>query len=1065
MSPCKKLENHMQEKFLVLGKAGSGKTHLVLQKFRHYVEEHKEDNVIFILPTHSQVEHLRDHILRTSEFKGYLDTGLVTFSGLANRIVDHVDNTPLRKPLNESEKNLVLSSILKDDNTGYFSEVSDYAGFKSAFLNFVREIKENSLDPPAFKEVLKTVQTGKRHSLLSLKCDELVILYDRYQQALNKNRFLDKEDLLAQALSCLHKGIFSDAKLLLVDGFHDYTQLELKLLTKLSSIVPNVYITLPHQTADPVPPAFRVSHKTYSRLAGLGLQELRLDGNRRSTSRMLRHIESNIFSPPVDPALAESVQADISLRITAAANMQDEVEQIACGIRKLTYEEGYHFSQIAVICRNVEMYQDVVEDTFTRYSIPVRIYGKKPLKENPLIKTIMNTIRIFTSNWQDKAVWNVLKSNTGIDRWLINKLEQEYLKRGKIDDYDKWLKLISTPELKLVSNFLKRLKGIFRVMEEPHTFSHYCDCITDIVNLFHKPSFTLPVKSIVGAGVDTIEENHNLEIIDLMKSDAVALNEFLSLLNSTAIRELAGNTETIKFEEFIYVLESQVALTSYKNTDRRKEVVNVINVLDARQWEMPVVFVGGLLEKEFPKQIRENLFLKDYYRSRLNATGKIVLREACEKINEERYLFYIAITRAKERLYLSYPSANSNGNLTLSSFFLSDIQKLFSKYVCKEITIKRNFSNIIPGSEEIITSTDSKSFVYYHFNTLNVSGKEQYEKDIALWLYNNREDGSSFREEFRALTVLIDYYSNLKLKLSDKSIIEKISETSRRFSPTKLKDYAQCPYKYFGRSTLKLRPAIPKNLDILVQGSIIHKVLEVYFRETGNITKIFDDIFSKVTRGMVTGFEEMKIRNEMLKALLTFEAMEKSSDRSTFKPSLFEKAFGDDELATLKIGDVQNEGVEISGKIDRVDISEADGEKIGIIIDYKYGQTEFKKSDLEEGLDLQLPIYLLALRDVFKIIPVAAEYYALKSSKKTGIYNRELIDNLSLNIIPIKKSLAVDNNDLNKLLKAAESHILEFSKEIRNGRIELAPANIDFCGEGNCDFANVCRIEIKTVGS
>jgi type II secretory pathway predicted ATPase ExeA len=49
---CKKLENYMQERFLVSGKAGSGKTHLVLQKFLHYVEEHKEDNVIFILPTY-----------------------------------------------------------------------------------------------------------------------------------------------------------------------------------------------------------------------------------------------------------------------------------------------------------------------------------------------------------------------------------------------------------------------------------------------------------------------------------------------------------------------------------------------------------------------------------------------------------------------------------------------------------------------------------------------------------------------------------------------------------------------------------------------------------------------------------------------------------------------------------------------------------------------------------------------------------------------------------------------------------------------------------------------------
>jgi ATP-dependent helicase/DNAse subunit B len=178
---------------------------------------------------------------------------------------------------------------------------------------------------------------------------------------------------------------------------------------------------------------------------------------------------------------------------------------------------------------------------------------------------------------------------------------------------------------------------------------------------------------------------------------------------------------------------------------------------------------------------------------------------------------------------------------------------------------------------------------------------------------------------------------------------------------------------------------------------------------------------------------------------------------------MFEAKFDDEECETLKIGNVDKDGIEISGKIDRVDVSEVDGEKVGTIIDYKYKEdknrkTDFKLTDIEEGLDLQLPIYALALRDVFEIVPVAAEFYALKNLKKMGIYNEELIDKLKLNIKPARKSLSVDNNEFNKLLKNAESHILKFSKEIRKGRIELDP-NIDFCGEGNCDFANVCRID------
>ena len=1047
----------MQERFLVSGKAGSGKTHLVLQKYSLFVEEHKEDNVIFILPTYSQVEHLRDHILRTSEFKGYLDSGLVTFSILANKILDSVDSTPPKKLINEGEKDLILSNIFKSADKGYFSGVSGYTGFKSAFLNFVREIKENSLDPLPFKDVLKEIQTGNDYSPINLKCNELVKLYDRYQQALNKHNLMDREDSLSQALSHLNKDTFSEVELLLIDGFHDYTQLELKFIKELTYLIPNVYVTLPYQISDPVPPAFQVSHKTYSRLSELNLQELRLDENRRTTSRMLRNIEANIFSQPDDTALTEPDSSGTSLRITAAANMQDEVEQIARMIRKLTYRDGYTFSQIAVIFRNIEKYRDIVEDTFTKFSIPVRIYGRKPLKENPLIKAIMNTANIFTDKWQDEAVWKVLKSNTGIDGNLINRLEQEYLKRGTVNDCNKWLKL--TSELRPVNDFLKQLKEIFSNLEGRHTFKHYCKYYIKIKNLFYKPALTPPLNSI-----DEVNHYHHQEISGLMKSDACALKEFMAILNNTTLGDLSGNMGTITFEGFNHILKTQVDLSSYRETDRRKEVVNVINVLEARQWEMPVIFVGGLLEKEFPRQVREDLFLKDYHRKKLNDTGNIVLRETSKQMDEERYLFYIAVTRAKERLYLSYPSANSDGNPTLQSFFLSDTQKLFPEETVQGITIRRNLSKIIPEPEDIITSTDSKNFVYYHLNTPYVSGKEQYKKDIALWLYNNNAENNkaSLREELCTLTTLIESYNNLKLKFSDKTIVKKISETSTRFSPTKLKDYAQCPYKYFGRSTLKLRQAIPKSMDHLMQGTIIHKVLEVYFRDTGgtkNIAEIFDDIFNRETRGMVTGFEELKARNEMLNTLLAFESMEKESNLPTFKPSMFEAKFGNEETETLKIGNVDKDGIEISGKIDRVDVSEADGEKVGIIIDYKYGQTKFRLAELEEGLDLQLPIYILALRDLFGVIPVAAEFYALKTSRKTGIYNEELIDKLKLNIKPTRKSLSVDNKEFNKLLKDAESHILKFSKEIRKGKIELAPANIDFCGEGNCDFANVCRID------
>ncbi|MDR4497294.1 MAG: exodeoxyribonuclease V subunit gamma [Candidatus Scalindua sp.] len=1063
----------MKERFLVLGSAGSGKTHLVIQKFLQCAKEHKEENVIFVLPNHSQVKHLRDHILRTSAIRGYFDSCLITFSGLTEKIIDNLplqesvkrdteDTVPQsRNPINENEKDMILSMLFKDIETSYFTRVLDFPGFKRAFLNFVREIKENSLDPHSFKANLRTGKTNRNVSPYDLKFNELARLYTSYQEALNRKGFMDQEDFLAQAIQHINDETLSHIKLLLIDGFHDYTQLEFTLLEELSSRIPNVYITLPYNTSGYPSPVFLTAQKTYSRLEKLGLRKIELKENKRARCQVLKHIEANIFSNTIVPPISLSSQETATFQIIEAASIQDEIEQIARRIRKLTDKNRYGFSEIAVIFRNVEKYQDIAEDIFQRFCIPVRIYGRRSLIKNPLIKAIVNTTKVYTENWADNSVWDILKSYSGIERDLLHALESEHLSKGNINDCNGWLELTSRFKFKPIHRFLRRMKIILSNLEGRHPFSTYCKCYIDIADLFYKSAFT-PFNTFTDeVNGKILVCNQNQEISELMKSDASALGEFLAILNNSTFRKLYQETRVLTFEEFNHILISQLTLASYGKRDRRMNVVNVINVVEARQWEMPVVFVGGLLEKEFPRQVGEDLFLKDFQRKRLNSTGKAALREMPEQMDEERYLFYIAITRANERLYLSYPSTNSDGNSTLPSFFLSDLKKLFPEEIKEKISIKRSLSKIIPEPEEIITSTDLKSFVYYHFTIPYTTSHEQYEKDVALWLYNNMENETSFRKELSLLRKLVDSYENLKLNLSDKRIIKKIRETAARFNATKLRDFAQCPYKYFGGFTLNLKQASPLTLDFLVQGRIIHQVLEEYIKgnQKMNISTLFEDSFQQATRGMVVGFEELKIKNDMLKALVTFGSKERESLLSPFKPAMLEEKFGDENNKPIEIFDATAGRIEISGKIDRVDVSLVNGEKIGIIIDYKYGKTEFDVKEMEEGTDLQLPIYALALRDVFNIVPVAAEYYALKSSKKTGIYNQDLTERLGLNLELTKKSLAADNREFTKRLEETKNRILQFAKEIHNGRIELAPHNLDRCGERNCDFANVCRID------
>ena len=97
----------------------------------------------------------------------------------------------------------------------------------------------------------------------------------------------------------------------------------------------------------------------------------------------------------------------------------------------------------------------------------------------------------------------------------------------------------------------------------------------------------------------------------------------------------------------------------------------MVDAREARQWEAPVVFVTGLAEGEFPRSPREDPFLTDGDRQRLNRRGSISLRELQNERDEERFLFYVAATRPRDLLFLTWPLTDGSGEERARSSFLT----------------------------------------------------------------------------------------------------------------------------------------------------------------------------------------------------------------------------------------------------------------------------------------------------------------------------------------------------------------------------------------------------------
>ena len=180
----------MEGRFLILGRAGSGKTRLILEKWIDFLKQNREDEVIFLLSTSSQVEHLRDQILKKGGISGFFDQNLFTFTGLSEKILESYSAGDL---ISELEKDLILTEILQDRHFDYFKPVRDFPGFKRALINLIREIKENMISPSRLESLLLALDRSE-------KTRSIVSIYQKYCRSLKERGRFDQEDFLKNCL-------------------------------------------------------------------------------------------------------------------------------------------------------------------------------------------------------------------------------------------------------------------------------------------------------------------------------------------------------------------------------------------------------------------------------------------------------------------------------------------------------------------------------------------------------------------------------------------------------------------------------------------------------------------------------------------------------------------------------------------------------------------------------------------------------------------------------------------------------------------------------------------------
>ena len=1016
-------------KVLLVGPPRTGKTQEILKQFQQSLQTSRDvlfPDSFLILPSAEHTDRMISLLMQRGT-SGFFHRRITTFS----RLVSETFGVGEEGLASNVTRTLILRDLLENRDWGYFNEVRQTSGFLNRMMALLSELKESLISCELFRERMNEMKRLEPH--LAVKYEALASFYEAYEEALAQKGLRDRQDNYALYLEQKKQGARSSRKFrsIWLDGFFDFSPLQLAYLSEVCEISENVTITLTCDVESKRAELFEMIQETENALLELGFEKKSLKSKSKPTA--LSYLTQNIFSPTRPK---QKPSSDERLKIFEAIGMEGEIEMMAREVQTLTQAGDYRMSDFAILFRQVGDYASLVRSVFGRYDIPVEIHERERLGFAPLIEVVVRLLKLFREDWQRSDLMSFLKSSyvrfLGLipkDYEWVSSIEHQAMSKGVLKEREAW-KAAFPEELKLLFELEDKLRN-----------AHSLESVKVI--LFNAlETLGILIKQ------DSLEEH--------VRRDAASLQRLISILDEIESSLSQPNQASIPFtfEGFADRFFRLADLDLYSLHERDKNRVQVYSISLARQKEYRVVFLAGLLEKKFPLQIKEDPLMSDWERGLFKGSGtQGVLKEKLPRQSLERYLFYLGLSRSKEKLVLTYPRLNLEGQESLPSYYVEEVRDLFSNPVetrCQEL------ARPYPSLHEVMNERELEMALMGDLWLLDASRQAPTPKHAALagLLWNRPESMRRIQRSFY----------QVKAELTDKRIQETDAFHALKTSPTRLESYGKCPFHYYADYVLQLEDP-EEDVNVMTRGIILHQVLEYCFREWCNREDVLKNPVQAKKRAMEhleDAFREHPLRlakkyqyeleiegmREMLSQFLDYELERLQS--SQLKPAYFEYDFGGfkSDSPPLVIEDGERK-ILIRGKIDRIDVHEK--QKKAVVIDYKR-TAQFKKADLEFGTALQLPIYNMVLERFLKLKPAGGELFSIRDCEKKGFYHEEALD-----LFPeiSRRRMILKEAEFRELLGRSTFFIKQFSRGMEEMKIDVKPRD---CSD-YCPYPSVCRIE------
>ncbi|HXG23487.1 MAG TPA: PD-(D/E)XK nuclease family protein, partial [Chthonomonadales bacterium] len=860
----------------------------------------------------------------------------------------------------------------------------------------------------------------------------------------------DEDDLPRLAAEKLDLGapIPNEARCVLVDGFYRFPRVWCDLLAAFARRGLEVVVTLPYEEARPL--LFAASARTLALFrAEFSVEEVMLSAPGPSgRPSALYTLEREIFKGVKDAGKRNKAE---SLTLFDAPNAYTEVEMAARALLREHNERGTPWNRCAIIARTPGDYADILAAVCERYGIPLAISRTQVVAENPLIRALITLLNVFLCGWQRDDVIAFLKSSyTSADKLAADRLHLCASRRGLREGREGWQRL--TEDMRDAHD---PLTPMLEKMLAWHTELHAQPCQADG---FREALERLCVDFSLA---DSAEPG-----------DRAALKQASEVLAEIALTARLTGREPASLAEFCDQAIAGWRTATYVPPLPR-DAVTLIEPLEVGARDLAFVIVMGLIERVFPRQAREDPFLRDDERVILCKVG-LPLEAHGERADDERLLFYQAIAAPSERLVLSYPRAEEESD-TLRSFYIDEVLDLFEHVP----TVTRLLTDVTPRPEECATPRDRILAACAEIADARERGSPHNITPTLSWL-----DGAE-----RATVAEIEKTCfRPRLARLESGVLRHTLAAPRRYTVSEIETYLRCPFQYLAKYGMKLR-TLPEGAGAADRGRIHHAVLRRHFRARAECEDILSaaEMCEELLKRLQECLTEhppdarphrVRMMERALQDVLRGFARREEPYRKLFNllPAYFELRFGleedpgepEDEPAEgipeecdpastarplLIPASDGGPPIEICGVIDRVDVA-SDG-VTALVMDYKTGKS-VPFEEIRNGKSLQMPVYLMALEQLWGLTGAIGCYDSPHDSGRRRFYRQDKVDIQRFKPVPGedgKLVKPVGPEKWGEVLQTVQDTIRWFASQIREANVLPAPG--DHCRF--CIYGDICR--------